>query len=163
MRDDIRLRDARSDELDLLGALSLRSKAVWGYDAAFLEACRRELEITPEQLGRTQIRVAESAGTAIGVCQVIVAGEVAELARLFVAPERIGQGCGRLLFDWAVAAARGAGALRMIIDSDPGAVPFYVRMGARAVGTVASGSIQGRMIPRLEIALGAGCDLSRRG
>lgn len=59
----------------------------------------------------------------------------------------------RALFDWAVAAARAAGARRMTIDTDPGAVPFYVRMGAGQARLVPSGSIPGRLVPRLEIAL----------
>lgn len=163
MRDDIRLRNAALDELPLLGDLCLRSKAVWGYDAAFLDACRRELAITPEQLSRTHIQVAELGGDAIGVGQVAVEGEVAELVKLFVDPYRLGIGCGRLLFDWAVSVARAAGAVRLIIDSDPDAVPFYVRMGAQPAGLVPSGSIRGRMLPRLEIALAPRGDLSRRG
>jgi hypothetical protein len=37
---EVRLRAPRLDELEALSDLCLRSKAVWGYDAAFLEACR---------------------------------------------------------------------------------------------------------------------------
>jgi GNAT superfamily N-acetyltransferase len=160
---EIRLREARIDELPLLGDLCLRSKAVWGYDAAFLLACRDELTITPEDLERTHVRVAESRGEAIGVAQVAIEGQVAELVKLFVEPDRLGQGCGRILLDWAVAVARGTGAVRMTIDSDPGAVAFYTRNGARQVGLVPSGSIPGRFLPRLEIALSPGFDLSGSG
>ena len=42
----IRLRDARQDELQSLTELCLRSKAVWGYDAAFMAACRIELTLS---------------------------------------------------------------------------------------------------------------------
>lgn len=159
---DVLLRDARSDELAALSDLCLRSKAVWGYDAAFLEACRRELAIMPDQLARSHFQVAECDGAVVGVGEVAIDGETAELVRLFIAPEQLGQGFGRRLLDWAVAVARAAGAARMTIDADPGAVPFYTRMGACPVGLVPSGSMPGRMLPRLEIALMAGCDISRR-
>lgn len=139
----------------------MRSKAVWGYDAAFLDACRQELALTAGQLDSTILRVAERNGRPIGLGQVAIEGEVAELVRLFVEPDEIGRGCGRILFQWAVRAAREAGARRMTIDSDPGAVPFYERMGARHTGTVPSGSIPGRLLPRLEVALDPVCDISR--
>ena len=40
------LRPARPEEAPALTELCLRSKAVWGYDAAFMQACRRELTMT---------------------------------------------------------------------------------------------------------------------
>lgn len=162
-RPGIRLREARIDELPRLSDLCLRSKAVWGYDAEFLAACREELTITPEHLARTHVRILEREGTVIGIAQVAIEGRTAELAKLFVDPGHLGQGYGRVLLEWAVATAQGAGAVRMTIDSDPGAVPFYMRMAARPAGLVPSGSIPGRLLPRLEIALEPGCDLSGSG
>ena len=37
------LRTPRPDEAAILTELSLRSKAVWGYDEAFMLSCRNEL------------------------------------------------------------------------------------------------------------------------
>ena len=147
------LRDARADELPELSELCLRSKAVWGYDLAFIEACRAELTLRPDELETTVIAVAEDGRGVAGVVQVGVDGGQAELLKLFVDPARIGSGVGRLLFDWAVAAARRAGASRLVIESDPGAAEFYRRMGARDAGMAPSGSVPGRMLPRLS------CDL----
>ena len=39
------IRTPRPDELSSLSDLCFRSKAVWGYDAAFMEACRGELTL----------------------------------------------------------------------------------------------------------------------
>jgi hypothetical protein len=43
------IRAPRADELSRLSDLCFRSKAVWGYDAAFTEACRDEgwVELPP--------------------------------------------------------------------------------------------------------------------
>jgi len=41
----------------------------------------------------------------------------------------------------------------MQIESDPGAVAFYRRMGAVDDGVARSASIPGRLIPRLKLAL----------
>ena len=52
------------DEARLLSELALRSKGHWGYDQAFLDACRAELTLAPEDLERQRITVAERNGRA---------------------------------------------------------------------------------------------------
>jgi GNAT superfamily N-acetyltransferase len=150
----IQLRDARQNELPDLSELCLRSKAVWGYDDAFMTACRTELTLRPDQLQSTYLRVAVRDCTVAGLAQVKVAGTDAELLKLFVEPALLGSGVGRLLFEWATARARDLGAVRMIIEADPGAAGFYEHMGARHAGLTPSQSIPGRMLPRLQIDLG---------
>jgi GNAT superfamily N-acetyltransferase len=149
----IQLRDARQDELPALSELCLRSKAVWGYDDAFMIACRTELTLRPDDLWSTHLQVAMRYSTAVGLAQVKVTGTDAELLKLFVEPALLGSGVGRLLFEWATATARGLGAVRMNIEADPGAAAFYERMGARPAGLVPSQSIPGRMLPRMQIEL----------
>jgi GNAT superfamily N-acetyltransferase len=149
----IQLRDARPDELAALSELCLRSKAVWGYDDAFMIACRAELTLRPDELQSTHLHVAERDSTVVGLAQVKVTGADAELLKLFVEPALLGSGVGRLLFEWATARARSLGAVRISIEADPGAAPFYEHMGARHAGFAASQSIAGRMLPRLQMDL----------
>jgi GNAT superfamily N-acetyltransferase len=149
----IRLRDARQNELQSLTELCLRSKAVWGYDAVFMAACRIELTLRPDDLRSSHLQVAESDTAAVGVAQVKVVGSDADLLKLFVEPDQLKSGIGRLLFAWAADQARRAGALRIIIEADPGSIPFYQRMGARRAGSTPSGSIARRMLPRLILDL----------
>ena len=147
------LRPARPDELHLLSELSLRSKAVWGYDQVFLDACRAELTIGPHELASSKVCVAEHDGSVVGVVQITVDGPIADLQKMFVEPGAIGLGVGRALFDWASAMARGLGAVALTIDADPGAVGFYKKMGATEFGSAPSGSIPGRVLPRLQVLL----------
>jgi GNAT superfamily N-acetyltransferase len=149
----IRLRDIRQDEFPFLDGLCLRSKAVWGYDDAFMAACRTELTLHPDDLRTTQLQVAERDATAVGLAQLKVSGGDAELMKLFVEPALLGSGIGRLLFAWATQRARSLGAVRMMIEADPGAAPFYERMGARYAGLAPSQSIPGRMLPLLQMEL----------
>ena len=149
----IRLRDALQNELSYLDGLCLRSKAVWGYDDAFMAACRTELTLHPDELRTTQLQVAERDAALVGVAQLKVTGGDAELMKLFVEPALLGSGIGRLLFEWATERARALGATRMMIEADPGAVPFYERMGARHAGLAPSQSIPGRMLPLLQMEL----------
>jgi GNAT superfamily N-acetyltransferase len=147
------LRPARVEEADLLTELCLRSKAVWGYDEAFMRACRAELTLKPGDFETSSLQVAAEGDDLIGMAQVRVEGETAELARLFIEPSTLRGGVGRKLFDWAAAEARVRGARWMWIEADPDAAPFYRRMGAVDDGVAPSGSIPGRVLPRLKLRL----------
>ena len=81
-----RIRTPAIEELPELSALCFRSKAIWGYDNDFMEACRSELSIDALQLRSTSIVVAEERGTIVGVAQVRVTGKEADLLKLFVEP-----------------------------------------------------------------------------
>jgi GNAT superfamily N-acetyltransferase len=105
--------------------------------------------------------VAERECGVVGLAQVKVAGTDADLSKLFVEPAHFRSGVGRLLFAWATAKARGLGAVRMTIEADPGAAPFYERMGARHAGLASSLSIPGRMLPRMQMDLEKVAELPR--
>jgi GNAT superfamily N-acetyltransferase len=147
------LRPPKPDEAVALTELCLRAKAAWGYDAAFMAACRDELTLTRVALGAPHLQVAEIDGALAGIAQLTVKGAIAELDKLFVEPARFGAGGGRALFAWARETARRAGARVLVVDSDPNAVGFYRAMGATDDGVVASGSLPGRFIPRLKLVL----------
>jgi GNAT superfamily N-acetyltransferase len=147
------IRAPEVEELPALGELCLRSKAVWGYDAAFMEACRGELSFDPADLVSSKIAVAAQGDSVLGVVQVTVIGRDADLAKLFVEPAALRGGVGRALFAWARDAAREMGAERLVIEADPDAAPFYRRLGARDAGLAPSRSIAGRMLPRLTLEL----------
>jgi GNAT superfamily N-acetyltransferase len=148
------LRPARPDEAASLTKLCLRSKAVWGYDRDFMAACRAELTLTPEAISASCVEVAETDdGRILGLAQLSIHGTVAELDKLFVDPGNLRSGAGSALFTWATAEASRRGASLLMIDADPDAAAFYRRMGAADAGSVPSGSIPGRVIPRLRVEL----------
>jgi GNAT superfamily N-acetyltransferase len=147
----MRLRSARPGEAALLSELALRSKGYWGYDQAFLDSCRAELTIRPDEVSGRCIVVAEAAGQILGFYSVDGHPPVGELGNMWVEPEWIGTGVGRRLWQHAMATARRAGFATLRIGADPGAEGFYRAMGAQRVGAKPSGSIPGRMLPLLEI------------
>jgi GNAT superfamily N-acetyltransferase len=140
-------------ELPALSELCMRSKAVWGYDAAFMAACRAELTFDPRELVTSRIAVATQGDSLVGVAQVRMIGRDADLQKLFVEPAALRGGVGQALFAWALDAARDMGAQRLMIEADPDAAPFYRRLGARDIGLAPSGSIAGRMLPKLALEL----------
>ncbi|APX13988.1 hypothetical protein BWR18_17815 [Tateyamaria omphalii] len=136
-----------------------RSKAHWGYDADFMAAARAVLQLSPLDFESERLVVFDD-GVPQGLCKLGIEGEMAQVDKLFVAPEGMGRGVGRALMEWAIETARAAGAKRMEIEADPDAAPFYARMGAREIGRVPSEAIAGRTLPLMQIDL---TDLARGG
>ncbi len=148
------VRHAVEADLDALTELCIRSKAHWGYDQAFMEACREEMTLTLADLAEAEIAVAVQSGEPAAMVQVGVVDGLADLHRLYVDPAFMRGGLGRTLFDWAVAKAKSLGAKAMTIEADPSAAAFYERMGATVVGSAPSGSIPGRELPLLRYKFG---------
>ncbi|WP_327670375.1 MULTISPECIES: GNAT family N-acetyltransferase [unclassified Streptomyces] len=147
-----RLRPARPDEAERLSALALRSKAHWGYDEAFMAACVDELTLHPSEVTRRRTTVAEDAdGRLLGLVTLEGAPPVGELGLMFVDPDAMGLGVGRLLFEHLRDTAREARFTRVSWAADPNAVPFYEAMDARHAGAIPSGSVLGRMLPLMEL------------
>ena len=147
------IRPAHPDEAELLTGIALRSKAHWGYDAAFMHACVPALTLTPARIQAEPFFVLEEDGLVLGFGGLRIEGEEAELTNLFVEPDAIGRGHGRRLWCHAVALACALGARRMRVESDPFAEAFYRAMGAERIGEAASDAIPGRLIPLLVFAL----------
>lgn len=97
----------------------------------------------------TSIAVAEDHGKIVGVAQIKVVGRDADLLKLFVEPSTLRGGVGRVLFTWAIDKAASMGADSLAVEADPDAAPFYRRMGAEDCGFAPSGSIPGRLLPKL--------------
>ena len=149
----ITLRPARSDEAEALTELVMRSKAHWGYDEAFMAACREELTLRPEDLARRRAFVATAGDELAGIATLDGAPPEGELGTLFVDPAFIGQGLGKRLYRHVTALARAMGFASLSIDADPNAEPFYKAMGAIRVGSTPSGSIPGREVPLMRVDL----------
>ncbi|XBS71022.1 GNAT family N-acetyltransferase [Acerihabitans sp. KWT182] len=149
----LHLRAARLDELEQLTELCLLSKALSGYDDAFMRDCRQMLRFRPADIEKTSICVAEADNTLLGAAQLYFEDEIAFLQRLFVSPDKTKNGIGKALFGWSLKAAHRAGAKRLLIDCDPAIAGFFQRMGAREEGIVDSGTVPGYRIPRFKVTL----------
>ena len=153
---DTRIRPARRDEAAALTALAVRSKAHWPYDAAMMAVFRRTIVITAEDIAAHCVLVHETAGVADGVAVLIAHGEEAELDHLWVDPPAIGLGVGKRLFQAVAEQAKRAGAVRIVLNSDPYAEAFYGKLGAVRIGDHPVAEIPDRILPRMAFSLGGG-------
>jgi GNAT superfamily N-acetyltransferase len=153
----LQVRSAKAGESQSLTALCMRSKAHWGYDAAFMKLSAAALAVNEDDIVAGRVLVAvDDAGRVVGMACVLSEGETADLDALFIDPPAIGSGAGRALFAAAVASARRQGARHMTILADPNAAAFYERMGARFLRNAPSDAIPGRILPFYEYDLLSG-------
>ncbi len=146
----MRVRLATRDDASALTAIAHRAKAVWGYDEAFLAACREGLTVSRASLACGETWVAERReGRLLGFFDLRLWGQRAEIVSLFVEPGAHKTGTGRVLWAKAEERARALGASMIAVDADPNAVGFYERMGLAHAGHVPSGTLPGRVLPRL--------------
>ena len=152
---DFTIRPARIEEAAALTDLSLRSKAVWGYDASFLARCRLIMQVKTEAIAQQPHFVAERDGSILGFYgfERVDVVDCIGLDYLFVAPEAIGGGIGGALWRHAAETARTLGHRALIVVADPNAEGFYLRMGAVPVGAQASDLEPGRLLPVLRFSL----------
>ena len=153
VEDDLHIRRAHPSEADALSELAVRSKAHWGYDAAFMARCREALRVEPANIRRYPYYVAERDGALIGFYGFEPEGDHVGLAFFFVAPEAIGSGLGRALLDHAKECARAQGHDELIAVADPNAAAFYERMGGKPAGATPSEVDPARPLPVLRFPL----------
>lgn len=154
MNEQIHVRLARPEEAEGISALCFRSKAHWGYDAAFMALSRASLIVHPPQVEAGDVWVAECGGQIAGMVALAeLDPSLVDLDKLFVEPAFIGSGIGRALMDVAIAEAKRRGYARMAILADQNAAKFYERIGATYLRHKASDAIPGRELPYFEITL----------
>jgi predicted N-acetyltransferase YhbS len=96
----------------------------------FLNTERGSIESLLSESQYQLFMLARDAGSIVGV--VAVKGDM--ITKLYVSPERTGQGIGRSLYEAAESWVRAQGHSRVSLGAFPSAVPFYERMGLAVVG-----------------------------
>jgi len=148
--------EAKSCDAAQLSNLAMRSKAIWGYDASFMQACEKELSYSAENIlaPNYHFYVAKKQNDVLGFYALQALSETqAELEALFVEPEWIGKGIGRALIQHAIGFTKNQGWNSLIIQGDPHAENFYRAAGGKNIGERESDSIPGRYLPVFEILL----------
>lgn len=146
------IRRALPADSETLTAIAHAAKAHWGYPAAWLELWRDDLTVGPTFVAERLTLCADVAGATVGFAAVAQDESGWELEHLWVLPAYMGQGVGRELLTAILDGLRTLGVESLRIASDPHAVGFYERLGARVVGEVDS-TPAGRRLPLLTLAL----------
>jgi ribosomal protein S18 acetylase RimI-like enzyme len=123
------IRDAVAADLPALRDIFRRASLTNESDREALLAHPEVLELDDSLLDAGGTRVAEIDGLSAGFATVIVTGDDAELDDLFVAPEQMGNGIGRMLVLDSCSVAAASGARHVAVTANPAARQFYERVG----------------------------------
>lgn len=147
------IRRATANDVDAMTALSLLSKAHWGYSQGQMDAWQGELRVSDSDISEAESHLAIVEQTLAGFYVLRPAGKARCLQHFWVAPAYMGRGVGRALLEHAIGVAAGHNAKFIEIDSDPNAEAFYLAFGAVRTGEVAA-AIAGdlsRVRPQLQL------------
>ncbi|UJR85588.1 GNAT family N-acetyltransferase [Sandaracinus amylolyticus] len=133
MRVGLVLRPARLDEIAAITALCTRACA----SGSMVRPLPR---IDRDAVSAHRTFVVERTDQLLGVAQLRIEKSDAVLEVLVVAPESLGHGIGRLLYAWALGAARAHGASAMRVVADERTRGFYEHMGAKLIEGRQNGS-----------------------
>ncbi|MGK9165421.1 GNAT family N-acetyltransferase [Inquilinus limosus] len=135
MTSGIRIRPARPEDRDALGALKLRASLAWGEHVEALSALPEARQVPAEHL--PSVFVAELDGKIVGFATVLPRDDrEAELEDLFVDPAAWRRGVGAGLMAEAERRATALGARSLHVVAHQRARPFYESCGFRIVGMV---------------------------
>ena len=135
-----RIRDARPAEAAALASLQRRSSDAWEEYRAQLAANPGVIGPPHQAIAEGRVRVAVDASQRRLGFSVVLAPERGrvELDDLFVEPDSMGRGVGRLLVADVVSRAAAAQATCIEVTANPNVVGFYERLDFRVTGDVAT-------------------------
>ena len=126
------------------------SKKHWGYPDEWLKLWENDLTINPEIIRSRDFYVGRINEEIVFFYSIRQLSENRfELEDCWVAPQHIGQGYGRILFEHLISRLRSLECSKLLIEAGPHAEGFYRKMGAIRIGEKPS-KIEGRMMPMLE-------------
>ena len=144
---------ATANDSNHLTDLTFRSKAYWGYNAEQMEEWRDELTVSKEFIADHHVYKLEEGRSMLGFYGYFYeSSSTIKLEFLFVDPDYIGKGYGKLLFNDFLQRIEGSQASRIILDADPNAAKFYSKIGFVTIGKLPT-SIKDRYLPIMELKL----------
>jgi GNAT superfamily N-acetyltransferase len=130
----ISIRRVNSSEAAALTQIALSAKRYWGYPEHWIDLWKPQLTFDAEYFQANESWAADMDGKPVAFYTLLDKEGIAWLDNLFVMPEYIGKGIGRMLFQHGVEVARLRGFQIFQLEADPNAVGFYKRMGMYEIG-----------------------------
>lgn len=145
---------ANPEQADQLTHIAMAAKAHWGYPDHWMEIWQPQLTFSPEYFMENESWAAVVNESLVGFYTLQVKNGKSWIENLWVLPEFIGKGIGKMLFLHAVELSRRRGNRVLQLEADPNALGFYEKMGMHKVGERRS-EVDGhlRILPLMEMNL----------
>lgn len=138
---------------ELLTQLTKKSKAYWGFTKETLLKWDDLLTISKEYIEKNNVVKLLDNGEIIGYYSFFKTEEnVLKLDNLFILPEYIGTGLGKILMNNFLDHAKNQGVEKISLDAEPKAEEFYAKFGFITVGKLET-LIKDRYLPIMELKL----------
>jgi ribosomal protein S18 acetylase RimI-like enzyme len=125
----IAIRQVTPSEADTLTQIAFSAKRHWGYPERWIELWKPQLTFDAEYFQANESWAADVDGQPVAFYTLLDKEGAAWLDNLWVMPEYMGKGIGRMLFQHGVELARLRGFQIFQLEADPNAAGFYERMG----------------------------------
>lgn len=144
-----------NDDL-VLTAITKKSKAHWGYSDEQIEIWSEFLTVTKEYIETQSVYKLVVEDRTVGYYSFFHESEnTIKLDNLFVLPDFIGKGFGKLLMNDFLIRLEKGNIQKVVLNSEPNAEKFYVKFGFIKVGQIET-SIKDRYLPVMELKLKMG-------
>ncbi len=144
---------AQENDHTILSKITYLGKAFWGYDKELLDKWKDDLTITPEYISLNETFKLISDGQIIGYYSFLkLENNIVKLDFLFILPEYIGSGIGKLLMTDFIDKAKSLNIEKIILDADPNAEKFYSKFGFSIYNKLEL-SVKNRFLPQMELIL----------
>jgi predicted GNAT family acetyltransferase len=132
---------------ELLTTITKKSKAYWGFSEDVLKEWEHLLTISKHYIEKNEVFKLIEKEQIIGYYSYYSINEnTIKLDNMFVLPEFIGKGFGRILMNDFLKNVRLLNMNKIILDAEPNAENFYKIFGFETFGQLES-SIKGRYLP----------------
>jgi len=149
----VKIEKANINDNEILTDITKKSKAFWGYSEEQLLLWNDNLTISKDYIENNDAFKLLNDNKVIGYyAYIIEEKEIARLDNLFVLPEYIGKGFGKYLVNDFLERMRKQEIKKIILDSEPNATEFYLRIGFEKIGEFET-SIKNRFMPIMEMKL----------
>lgn len=131
---------AEKNDLDKINSLMHASKAYWGYDQAFMDKFMQLFQLKSDYIEKNTVKLfcefdQNQCKKLIGFYSFNLSEENNhELDNFFIAPDHIGKGLGKKMWDLLIEDLKLCRVKKFILWSDPGAEAFYKKMGCVKIG-----------------------------
>jgi len=150
----ILLLPAKPEQAQALSRIAFAAKSHWGYPERWMEMWKPQLTFSSAYFAENESWVAEADNSPIAFYTLLEKEEGAWIENLWVLPEFIGKGIGKILFLHAMELSRRRGYRRLWLEADPNARGFYEKMGMAKIGErIYELEGQLRCLPLMEIRL----------
>ena len=129
----ISIRRVNPSEADALSQIALSAKMHWGYPEHWMELWMTELTFDAKYFEANESWAADVDGRPVAFYTLLDKDAVAWQENLWVMPEYMSRGIGRMLFHHSVNLARRRGYKIFQLEADPNAAGFYEKMGMHKV------------------------------